>query len=167
MTTLQDLLAALADLLLLPVFCGLLLALAYALLSAGSLLRERFEQRTTTTGRYTRLAALAAQSLPAARDELALLEAQHAAIVDRGALVSRLAPMFGLAGTLIPLGPGLRELHAGNVGGLGEQLAVAFSTTVAGLAACAICYAIASTRSRWYEAELRTLETLLAEIGRG
>lgn len=167
MTTLQDLLAALADLLLLPVFCGLLLAIAYALASAGSLLRERFALRTTTATRRSHFAALANGAPTMARQELAALEAAHARVVDRGALVSRLAPMFGLAGTLIPLGPGLRALHAGNVGGLGEQLAVAFSTTVAGLAACALCYAVASTRSRWYEAELRDLEALLAEAPRG
>ncbi|MCA8949220.1 MAG: MotA/TolQ/ExbB proton channel family protein [Planctomycetes bacterium] len=162
MQSLQDLLAFLADALLLPVFAGLLLLLAFALVSAGSFVREYLLRERSATDRRLRIAGLAAGDRELAAAELDRLEMRFARIVDRGALAARLAPMFGLAGTLIPLGPGLREMNAGNLQGLGAQLAVAFSTTVAGLAASGVCFAISSIRSRWYENELRKLEAAAA-----
>lgn len=164
MQSLQLILASLADALLYPVVLGLLAALAFALASLGSFAREALSRRRAEAQRLAQFAQLRRNDGEAAAQELARLERTRGRTVDRGALVSRLAPMFGLAGTLIPLGPGLRELHAGNLEGLGAQLSVAFSTTVAGLAASSVCYAIAGVRSRWYEAELRELETVQAEV---
>jgi len=165
MQSLQSILASLADALLYPVVIGLLAAIAFALVSLGSFAREALTRKANEVRRLAQFAQLHRTDLAAASQQFARLECARGRTVDRGALVSRLAPMFGLAGTLIPLGPGLRELHAGNIEGLGAQLGVAFSTTVAGLAASSVCYAIAGVRSRWYENELRELESVQAEVG--
>lgn len=76
-------------------------------------------------------------------------------------LIARIAPMFGLMGTLIPLGPGLVALGQGDTKTLSSSLLIAFDTTVAGLVSAAISYIISSIRSRWYEQYMVCLETLM------
>lgn len=76
-------------------------------------------------------------------------------------VISRIAPMFGLMGTLIPLGPGLIALGQGDTKTLSESLLIAFDTTVAGLISGAIAFIISSIRKRWYEGYVVGLETIL------
>ncbi|MGI6142635.1 MAG: MotA/TolQ/ExbB proton channel family protein [bacterium] len=91
-------------------------------------------------------------------------ERHYARITDRTDLVARLAPMFGLMGTLIPLGPGLIGLGQGNTKALADSLLIAFDTTVAGLAAAGVAYAISRLRKRWYEDYLSALEAMLVGL---
>ena len=79
-------------------------------------------------------------------------------------IASKIAPMFGLMGTLIPLGPGLIALGTGEVSTLSQSLIVAFDTTVAGLATAAVCYVISLLRRRWYEEYLSGLEALICTL---
>lgn len=79
-------------------------------------------------------------------------------------MVSRIAPMFGLMGTLIPLGPGLLALGQGDTMTLADSLLVAFDTTVAGLVASAVCYVISKIRRRWYDDYMVSLETLMNAV---
>lgn len=65
-------------------------------------------------------------------------------------LVTRLGPMFGLLGTLIPLGPGIIALGRGDTYTLSTSLLTAFDTTIAGLIAAAVCTVISMIRKRWY-----------------
>lgn len=76
-------------------------------------------------------------------------------------LVARIAPMFGLMGTLIPLGPGLVALGQGDTKTLSSSLLIAFDTTIAGLVSAAVSYVISSVRSRWYEQYMVGLETIM------
>lgn len=76
-------------------------------------------------------------------------------------LVARIAPMFGLMGTLIPLGPGLIALGQGDTRTLSSSLLIAFDTTVAGLISAAVSYVISSIRNRWYEEYMVNLETVM------
>ena len=75
-------------------------------------------------------------------------------------LVSKLAPMAGLLGTLIPLGPGIIALGNGDTYTLSSSLLTAFDTTIAGLIAAGICLTIHTVRSRWYKKYMVDLETL-------
>ncbi len=84
----------------------------------------------------------------------------RARAVERTDLVARLGPALGLMGTLIPLGPGLAALGAGDVRGLAEAVIIAFDTTVVGLAAGGVAYFISRVRRRWYEDYLATLEAV-------
>ena len=82
-------------------------------------------------------------------------------IVEKTDIVVRLGPTFGLMGTLIPMGPGLAALGAGNIELLSQAIITAFDTTVAGLAASAVAYIISKLRKRWYEEDLTNLEVLV------
>ena len=52
--------------------------------------------------------------------------------------LSKMGPMLGLMGTLIPMGPALVGLAAGDIGSMAYNMQVAFATTVVGLFSAAI-----------------------------
>ena len=102
---------------------------------------------------------------PELREALAvrLLDAEqerYDRIVRFSELVARLAPMFGLLGTLIPLGPGIIALGQGDTFTLSASLLTAFDTTVAGLLAAAVATVVSSVRKSWYKEYVSTLEVL-------
>ena len=78
--------------------------------------------------------------------------------IERADFITRLAPMLGLMGTLIPLGPGLAALGDGDVKILSTAMSVAFDTTVLGLLAGMTGYVIARLRRRWYDKALSVME---------
>ena len=77
-------------------------------------------------------------------------------------LISKIAPMFGLMGTLIPLAPGLIALGQGDTKTLSDSLLIAFDTTVAGLVSAAVALFISSVRKSWYAGYSSSLEPLPA-----
>jgi len=79
-------------------------------------------------------------------------------------IIARIAPMFGLMATLIPLGPGLIALGQGDTKGLADSLLTAFDATVTGLASAGIAYVISKIRKRWYKTDLETFETVMEEV---
>lgn len=83
--------------------------------------------------------------------------------IERADFVTRLAPMLGLMGTLIPLGPGLAALGDGNVKILSTAMSVAFDTTVLGLLCGMIGFVIARLRRRWYDRALTQIEQVKVE----
>lgn len=91
-------------------------------------------------------------------------ELYYVRITNRTDLVARLAPMLGLMGTLIPLGPGIIALGQGDTGAFADSLLTAFDTTIAGLAAAGIAFVISRLRKRWYADYLNSLETLMESL---
>ena len=81
-------------------------------------------------------------------------------VTSKTDLLVRLGPIFGLLGTLIPLGPGLSALGTGDIAVLAQSLTIAFDTTVTGLSAGALAYVISKFKKQWYESDLIVLETL-------
>ena len=79
-------------------------------------------------------------------------------VLDRTEIASKVAPMLGLMGTLIPLGPGIVALGTGDIATLSSALLVAFDTTVAGLATAVVCFIISRIRQRWYADYLFSME---------
>ena len=75
--------------------------------------------------------------------------------------IAKIAPMVGLLGTLIPLGPGIIALGQGDTLTLSESLLTAFDTTVAGLISAAICLIISVVRRGWYNEYMTILETVM------
>ncbi len=71
--------------------------------------------------------------------------------------MSKLGPVLGLMGTLIPMGPALVGLAEGNIASMAENMQVAFSTTVVGLVIGAIGYALTEVKQRWYASDLSQL----------
>lgn len=79
-------------------------------------------------------------------------------VLQRTQTVSKISPMLGLMGTLIPLGPGLIALGSADTQTLSASLLVAFDTTVAGLVVSLITYTITKVRQRWYDNYMSALE---------
>ena len=93
-----------------------------------------------------------------AKKLLAQTEDRFNRIINYTDLIARVAPMFGLMGTLIPLGPGLIALGQGDTKTLSDSLLIAFDTTILGLVCAAISYIISKIRNRWYEDYMVSLE---------
>jgi biopolymer transport protein ExbB/TolQ len=91
-------------------------------------------------------------------------EIRIAAELERLKILTRTAPMLGLMGTLIPLGPALMGLSSGNVEALASNLVIAFSTTVLGLFAGGIAYAVMLTKRRWYLQDLSDMEYVVRMV---
>lgn len=102
---------------------------------------------------------------PLMREALAinLLEKEKARYdfrVKLSDLLAKLAPMFGLLGTLIPLGPGIVALGEGDTFTLSNSLLIAFDTTVAGLIAAAVALVVTAIRKSWYNRYMKDLDTV-------
>ena len=82
-------------------------------------------------------------------------------IVKISDMVVRLGPVFGLLGTLIPLGPGIIALGQGDTYTLSQSLLTAFDTTIVGLICAAMAAIVSAIRKRWYANDISILETLM------
>ena len=124
-----------------------------------------FRRQKSVLGELINYSSLPQASLQAlARRLLAGEELHYARITNRTDLVVRLGPMFGLMGTLIPLGPGMIALGQGNTKLLADSLLIAFDTTVSGLAAAGVAFVISRLRKRWYEDYVSALEALMESL---
>ena len=76
--------------------------------------------------------------------------------------ISKIAPLLGLMGTLIPLGPGIVSLGQGDTLALSQSLLVAFDATVCGLVCAIFALIVSKVRSGWYSEYIDTLESLMS-----
>ena len=84
--------------------------------------------------------------------------------LQRTDIITRVGPTLGLMGTLIPMGPGLAALGAGDVNTLAESLTLAFNTTIVGIGSGALCYVIGKVRTGWYDRYLSDLDALIDAV---
>jgi biopolymer transport protein ExbB/TolQ len=110
--------------------------------SSGGLLPETLSRLETAAADPVLAEKLAADAEIAWRDE-----------VERITALARRGPALGLMGTLIPLGPALVGLAAGNLQMMSENLVIAFATTVVGLLVGTLAGTIVGTKKRWYRAD--------------
>lgn len=80
--------------------------------------------------------------------------------VDSAVLLMRVGPMLGLMGTLIPMGPALVGLAAGDMASMAANMQVAFSTTVLGIFVGAVGLVVQLVKKRWYQADSELLRYL-------
>lgn len=78
--------------------------------------------------------------------------------LSKSKILSKLGPMLGLMGTLIPMGPGLVGLASGDIASMAQNMQVAFSTTVVGVFIGAIGYVTQLIKQRWFISDLNNLE---------
>lgn len=78
--------------------------------------------------------------------------------------MTRIGPLLGLMGTLIPLGPALVALAGGDVAVLARKMEVAFATTVVGLVIGAIGFMLHQTTQRWAMDDLSLLDLVSARL---
>jgi len=182
-STLIDVLYAASNALLVPVAITLLALGLVSLALLGGVVREWPQRRRWARARAALAASLrtagpravaghAALAFFPRRDLLGAPAAAHDALLSavdeecrRGLALtsfgSRVGPALGLMGTLIPLGPALTALAAGDVETLSQRLVVAFTTTVVGLLVGILCFAVGLVRARWFADDLLWLELLL------
>lgn len=95
-----------------------------------------------------------------ARMELIVSEYEIAA--DKNLAISKtmtkMGPILGLMGTLIPMGPALVGLATGDISSMAYNMQVAFATTVVGLVVSAIGFLTQQVKERWFVRNLAVLE---------
>lgn len=72
--------------------------------------------------------------------------------------LTKLGPMLGLMGTLIPMGPALVGLANGDISSMAYNMQVAFATTVVGIFVSAIGFITQQIKQRWYLQDITNLE---------
>ena len=75
--------------------------------------------------------------------------------------LTKLGPILGLMGTLIPMGPALVGLSSGDIASMAYNMQVAFATTVIGLVAGAIGFLTQQVKQCWYLQDMTNLECLV------
>ena len=72
-------------------------------------------------------------------------------------MFTKMGPMLGLMGTLIPMGPALVGLSSGDIASMAYNMQVAFATTVIGLFAGGIGFVVKAVKQRWYGRDMGML----------
>lgn len=83
--------------------------------------------------------------------------------------IARFGPALGLMGTLIPLGPALVGLAAGDLEMMSRNLVIAFATTVVGLLVGTLGVGLLGVKKRWYQADVMVVTfaaNRLPQLGR-
>ncbi len=186
MNSIHDLLYVLSNAFLFPTLVGTLAAFAYATWVLGRFIAELMDQRHNSAMLRRLMAQEPARDrflaldlrgdwrqlqqeirrhpeFPAMADK-AVADTEHrmTARVERLGIMSKVGPMLGLIGTLIPLQPALAGLAKGDVQAMGANLQIGFTTTVLGLLAGGTCYAVGVVMRGWYQQDVTDMHFLLA-----
>lgn len=174
MESLSEILFAIASGLMYPVMILLLALLVYALVlcvvsfadynrfaASRRMVAPLFDKtnRCINTDELVRIEApcysasvkalIANADCPAARERfLAETEIKIDKRLSRPRMLVKLGPMLGLMGTLIPMGPALTGLAAGDISSMAYNMEVAFATTVVGILIAAIGLVTLQTTKR-------------------
>ena len=106
---------------------------------------------------------LAADSAAMRQRLLADFEIEADKDLSTSKTLSKMGPMLGLMGTLIPMGPALVGLSTGDIASMAYNMQVAFATTVVGLFAAAIGFITQQVKQLWYLQDMTNLE-FVAEL---
>jgi len=117
--------------------------------------KERLIKLNETEGSPREVRLATAQRLLADEDE------RNDRTMAASRLVSKLGPILGLMGTLIPLGPGIVALGHGDTQTLSQAMLTAFDTMVTGLVSAAVCFIILGIRKGWCTDSTVTMEALM------
>ena len=77
--------------------------------------------------------------------------------IETPKMFTKMGPMLGLMGTLIPMGPALVGLSSGDIASMAYNMQVAFATTVIGLFAGGIGFVVKAVKQRWYRRDMGML----------
>lgn len=178
--------------LLVPVIVLLIFFFIRAIILIGAFFGQYMNYRKTTSSLYGRISSLTPASLPefeaslpakagslvtlyakkiiesrdnSARIDLLLSEYEIEAdkTISTSRVLTKMGPILGLMGTLIPMGPALVGLATGDIASMAYNMQVAFATTVVGLVVSAIGFLTQQARERWAMKEVTMLE-YLAEV---
>ena len=150
-SSLEILMYQIGQLFLVPVLTLVALLFLYSLYALGMFTVQVLQRRNPDKlGGFPLLRYRAAHP-DATDDELDLFAHK---LLEPERLASRIAPMLGLVGTMIPMGPALKSLSDGNLAQVSGSLTVAFSAVILALIAASITYWVSNVRRRWLAEEL-------------
>jgi len=194
LTSLENGLFALGQVLRFPVMALLWVCVGSALFMAGNCLVEFLARQRERrgfnlavwlkTGPVLKANGDRQQALPAelrrmldevkkASDDLAAGGLEHIVLhreekvrstVNPSRTLVKVGPSLGLLGTLIPMGTSLASLAAGNLEAMAGQMVVAFTTTIIGLACGTLAYIVAVVRQSWVNQTIREQRYLAERI---
>lgn len=153
-TGVESLMYGLSQLFLAPVLLAIALLFLYAFYALGAFAWQARQRRRGDPEAFE----LMQMRRRAPALALAELEAEAVARLELVRIVTRIAPMLGLVGTMIPMGPALQALGEGQLSDVSGRLMAAFSAVILALIASAITYCIANVRRRWYARDLLCIE---------
>ncbi|WP_422923419.1 MotA/TolQ/ExbB proton channel family protein [Singulisphaera sp. PoT] len=119
---------------------------------------------TDIPARFREVVRLAGRSPVGARKALDDLELTLDRRLSVLSFATRVGPMLGLIGTLLPLGPALRGLASDDLAALAGDLEIAFTSTVFGLLVGGAAYAAGIVRRNWYDQDVADLEFVLDAV---
>ncbi|HZY20737.1 MAG TPA: MotA/TolQ/ExbB proton channel family protein [Ramlibacter sp.] len=154
-STIETAMYQVGQLFLLPVLALVALLFLYALYALGGFAVQAWQRRDPQAPAGYPLRRYVQQRPTATEDELDLVAHR---LLEKERLASRIAPMLGLVGTMIPMGPALRALADGNLARVSDSLTVAFSAVILALIAASITYWVSNIRRRWLAEELVALQ---------
>lgn len=99
--------------------------------------------------------------IEAAQSILSETETRYEKTVGYTDIIIKIAPVAGLMGTLIPLGPGIMALGGGDIQTLSESIMSAFDTTVVGLVSAAAATVVSAARKIWYKKYIADTESVM------
>jgi biopolymer transport protein ExbB/TolQ len=155
-------LAQISDLLFTPVIVLLLVTVAWILLQTGLLLRSGMQRARGVRPAPVRYVA----ELDRARSEsgsgldirleaiVQRAEAEASTMLNAVRFAVRVGPSLGLMGTLIPMSAALSGLARGDLPSLANNMVIAFSSTVVGIAVGVVAYVVALVREAWVRTDL-------------
>lgn len=173
--------------LLVPVIVLLIFFFIRSIILIGTFFGQYLSEKNTATPLYDRIQKLTpdtlqafSESLPEKADSVLgvyvrkilaerdnepgidLLLAEYEMDVDKNVATSKvltkMGPILGLMGTLIPMGPALVGLASGDIASMAYNMQVAFATTVVGLVVSAIGFLTQQSKERWSMKNLTILE---------
>ena len=180
LSELMKILLALSNSLLYPVLILLIVLVALCFAYIGGLLSE-YSKRSSNldekingghlSGFYKKLNELLAghhsDEEIITREVERLLQEKEIEIMkklEKPRILIRMGPILGLMGTLIPLGPALLGLSAGNMEQLANNLVIAFTSTVVGLLIGAVSMVVATIKQRWYTEDMNDMEYVAEKL---
>jgi len=89
------------------------------------------------------------------------VEQEYERELERSRFLTKTAPLLGLMGTLIPMGPALAGLASGDIANMAYNMQIAFATTVVGCTVAGIALLIYSVKKHWYIEEITNLRYVL------
>lgn len=189
MNTISNILYWISTGLLVPVIVLLIFFFVRALILIGAFFGQYLNQKRTATKFYVRIRNLTPATLPEftaslpetpasitmayakkiigergnnAKIELLLAEYEIEADknIATSKVLTKMGPILGLMGTLIPMGPALVGLASGDIASMAYNMQVAFATTVVGLVVSGIGFLTQQVKERWAISSLTILEYL-------
>jgi biopolymer transport protein ExbB/TolQ len=156
-TAIELLMYQIGQLFLLPVLLLVAAMFAYSLYALGTFGVQALQRRK----RGSALAGFPLLAYVRTRPEASLdeLDLKAHKMLETARLASRIAPMLGLVGTMIPMGPALKSLADGNLAQVSGSLTVAFSVVIIALIAASLTYWISNVRRRWLAEEMLEIQT--------